>query len=72
MRNKVNPGFNIYRNGYIIEKHLEGAGGRHGRRVPLHLPELCAPDPVHDLHDELDRAAAEGLPAGYPDAGRTA
>ena len=34
----------------------------------LHLPELRPPSPIHDIHHQLDRAAAEGLPPGDEDA----
>ena len=34
----------------------------------LHLPELRPLNPVHDIHHQLDRATAEGLPPGDEDA----
>ena len=37
-------------------------------RPTRHLPELRSPHPVHDIHDRLDRATAEGLPNGYKNA----
>ena len=35
----------------------------------LHLSELRGKDSVDDLHDELDRASAEGFSTGYTHAG---
>ena len=57
--------------GQGLPEHPEHEGGLHAQEL-LHVSELPSPHPVDDLHDELDRAAAEGLPACDPDAGRTA
>ena len=35
----------------------------------LHLSELRGKDSVDDLHDELNRATAEGFSMGYKDTG---
>lgn len=35
----------------------------------LHLSELRGKDSVDDLHNELDRASAEGFSTGYKDVG---
>ena len=38
-----------------------------GRRI-FHIPELSSGDTVDDIHHQLDRAPAEGLPARHEDA----
>lgn len=44
-------------------------GGGSSLQSLLHLSELRGKDSVDDLHDELDRASAEGFSTGYTHAG---
>lgn len=53
--------------GTILQEHKK-TRSRSFLQGVLHLPELRPPHPVHDIHDELDRASPEGLPQSDEDA----
>ena len=57
--------------GQVLQEHPQARRGRLLQGV-FHIPELRPPHPVDDIHHELDRAAAEGLPEGHEDARRNA
>ena len=57
--------------GQALQGHKEARRGCLLQGV-LHLSELRPPHPVDDIHHELDRAAAEGLPEGHQNARRHA
>lgn len=57
--------------GQVLQEHPQARRGRLLQGV-FHIPELRPPHPVDDIHHELDRAAAEGLPEGHQDARRDA
>ena len=52
--------------GQVLQEHPQARRGCLLQGV-FHLPELRPPHPVDDIHHELDRAAAEGLPEGHED-----
>ena len=50
--------------GQVLQEHPQARRGCLLQGV-FHIPELRPPHPVDDIHHELDRAAAEGLPEGH-------
>ena len=53
--------------GQVLQEHKEAWRGRFLQGI-LHLSELRPPYTVDDIHHELDRASAEGLPEGDENA----
>ena len=53
--------------GQALQGHKKARRGRFLQGV-FHLSELRPSHPVDDIHHELDRAAAEGLPEGHENA----
>lgn len=61
----------LFQMGQVLQEHPQARRGCLLQGV-FHIPELRPPHPVDDIHHELDRAAAEGLPEGHEDARRNA